>query len=63
MVIRTVGMITDPIRANDILEDQDADMIAIARHSPYQIQDGYGKLQGHYNMTYQCHLNTQEGFN
>ena len=31
MVIRTVGMITDPIRANDILEDQDADMIAIAR--------------------------------
>ena len=62
MVIRTVDMITDPIRANDILEDQDADMIAIARHS-YQIQDGYGKLQGHYNIIYQCHLNTLEDFN
>ena len=30
MVIRTVGMITDPIRANDILKDQDADMIVLA---------------------------------
>ena len=31
MVIRTVGMITDPIKANGILQEQDADMIAIAR--------------------------------
>ena len=31
MVIRTVGMITDPIKANQLLLNQDADMIAMAR--------------------------------
>ena len=31
MVIRTVGMITDPIKANQLLLNKDADMIAMAR--------------------------------
>ena len=31
MVVRTVGMITDPIRANNIIINQDADMVAMAR--------------------------------
>ena len=31
MVVRTVGMIKDPIRANNIIINQDADMIAMAR--------------------------------
>ena len=31
MVVRTVGMIKDPIKANNIIINQDADMIAMAR--------------------------------
>jgi 2,4-dienoyl-CoA reductase-like NADH-dependent reductase (Old Yellow Enzyme family) len=31
MVIRTVGMITDPIKANEIIINEEADMVAIAR--------------------------------
>ena len=31
MVVRAVGMITDPIKANQILADKEADMVAIAR--------------------------------
>ena len=31
MIIRKVGMITDPIHANNIIINQDADMIAMAR--------------------------------
>ena len=31
MVVRTVGMITDPLKANNIIINQDADMIAMAR--------------------------------
>ena len=31
MVIRTVGMITNPLKANNILINNDADMIEMAR--------------------------------
>ena len=31
MVVRAVGMITDPIKANQIIVDKEADMVAIAR--------------------------------
>ena len=31
MIVRTVGMITDPFEANNIIINQDADMIAMAR--------------------------------
>ena len=31
MIVRTVGMITDPIVANNIIVNQDADMVAMAR--------------------------------
>ncbi len=31
MVIRTVGMITDPIKANEIIINEEADMVAMAR--------------------------------
>ena len=31
MVVRTVGMIKDPIEANNIIVNQDADMVAMAR--------------------------------
>jgi NADPH2 dehydrogenase len=31
MVIRAVGMITDPIKANEIIINNDADMVAMAR--------------------------------
>ena len=31
MVVRTVGMITDPFKANNIIINQDADMVAMAR--------------------------------
>ena len=31
MIVRTVGMITDPLEANNILINNDADMIAMAR--------------------------------
>ncbi len=31
MIVRTVGMITDPIDANNIIINQDADMVAMAR--------------------------------
>ncbi len=31
MVVRTVGMIKDPIEANNIIINQDADMVAMAR--------------------------------
>ena len=31
MVVRTVGMIADPIRANNIINNQDADIVAMAR--------------------------------
>ena len=31
MIVRKVGMITDPIHANNIIINQDADMVAIAR--------------------------------
>ncbi len=41
MVVRTVGMIRDPFKANNIVISQEADMVAIAR-AFYLIQDGYG---------------------
>ena len=31
MVVRAVGMITDPIKANEIIKSKEADMIAMAR--------------------------------
>ena len=31
MVIRAVGMISDPIKANDIIINKEADMVAMAR--------------------------------
>ena len=31
MIVRTVGMITDPVKANNIIINQDADMVAMAR--------------------------------
>ena len=31
MVVRTVGMITDPFEANNIIINLDADMVAMAR--------------------------------
>ena len=31
MVVRTVGMIKDPFKANKIIINQDADMVAMAR--------------------------------
>ena len=31
MVVRTVGMIRDPLKANDIVISQAADMVAMAR--------------------------------
>ena len=31
MVVRTVGMIKDPFEANNIVINQDADMVAMAR--------------------------------
>ena len=31
MVVRTVGMITDPIQDNNIIINKDADMVAMAR--------------------------------
>ena len=31
IIVRTVGMITDPIDANNIIINQDADMVAMAR--------------------------------
>ena len=34
MVVRTVGMITDPIKVNNIIINQDADMVAMARAFP-----------------------------
>ena len=31
MVVRTAGIITDPLKANNIIIKQDADMVAMAR--------------------------------
>ena len=31
MIVRTVGMITDPTEANNIIINQDTDMVAMAR--------------------------------
>jgi NADPH2 dehydrogenase len=48
MVIRTVGMITEPTKANDIIVNQDADMIAIARSflsNPRWVWDAARTLQ------------------